>query len=894
MTESTERLSSALADRYQILNRLGEGGMATVYLAEDLKHKRQVAVKVLKPELAAVLGAERFVQEITTTASLQHPHILPLFDSGEADSFLYYVMPYIEGETLRSKLDRETQLGIDEAVRITAEVADALDYAHRHGVIHRDIKPENILLHDGRPMVADFGIALAVSAAAGGRMTETGLSLGTPHYMSPEQATAEKEITARSDVYSLGSVLYEMLAGAPPHLGGSAQQIIMKIIAEDAPPVTTLRKSVPPNVDAAVSMSLEKLPADRFDSAKAFAEALGNTAFTTSVMAERAPAARAYYPSTAVKLHAVTTALLAITLAWALTRPTPAQPVTRYGLALPADQAAGARGFGAITPNGTRIIYSGPSASTGFNQLWVKNREMLVARPVPGTDGASALAISPDGTRLVVVIQNELRMLSLDGGFLTTLSGGASGASGSVTWLEDGTLVYLARDRFALEQVSEAGGRAATTLWQSDSLFPQNVSAIPDSRGLLFQACLAPCAQGDLYVLEFGEDSARLLVPNARAGVMVDDMLFFSETRPGGGASPVYAVGMDQKTLTIRGDPVLVADSVQSPGGQPYFAISSSGTGIMMRGGRGATGENELVWVDQAGRETPVDSSWRFRVTQFAADYGWALSPDDRRLAIGLNTRVGDDIWLKQLPHGAVSRVTFGASPDRRPRWRPDGRWLTFLTDTSFSMRRADGTGSDSIIWMGRADEGLLSPDGRWIVLRMGATSAAAGGRDMFVMRVGEDTVPRPLLATPFDEMSVELSPDGRWIAYQSDETGRPEVFLRPFPNVGDGKVQVSSEGGTGPLWSRNGREFYYLRRDEMMMAVPIAPDGTPRAGDQREMFRRSGPLADLNAVYYTPWDVAADGRFIMTRSVTNSEAQPAMLVVVENWLDEVRRMVQP
>jgi tRNA A-37 threonylcarbamoyl transferase component Bud32/dipeptidyl aminopeptidase/acylaminoacyl peptidase len=278
---SNERLRASLADRYTVERELGQGGMATVYLAHDIKHQRKVAIKVLKPELAAVLGADRFVQEITTTAALQHPHILPLFDSGVADSFLYYVMPFIDGETLRAKLDRETQLGIDEAVKITTDVAGALDYAHRHGVIHRDIKPENILLHDGRPMVADFGIALAVSAAAGGRMTETGLSLGTPHYMSPEQATAEKEITARSDIYSLGSVLYEMLTGNPPHTGASAQQIIMKIVTEDAAPVTKLRKSVPDNVAAAVGKSLEKLPADRFESARAFAEALSNPSFTT-------------------------------------------------------------------------------------------------------------------------------------------------------------------------------------------------------------------------------------------------------------------------------------------------------------------------------------------------------------------------------------------------------------------------------------------------------------------------------------------------------------------------------------------------------------------------------------------------------------------------------------
>src|SRR4026209_1582047 len=266
MSVIPERLSAALAGRYRIERHLGEGGMAAVYLAEDVKHDRKVAVKVLKPELAAVLGAERFVIEIKTTAAMSHPHILPLFDSGTADGVLFYVMPYIQGETIREKLNRETQFGVDEAVRIAREIADALDYAHRHGVIHRDIKPENILLHDGRAMVMDFGIALAVSAAAGGRMTETGLSLGTPHYMSPEQATADKEITGRSDVYSLASVLYEMLAGVPPHQGGSAQQVIMRIIAATPRPVNDLRKSVPPNVAAALAKALEKLPADRFDS----------------------------------------------------------------------------------------------------------------------------------------------------------------------------------------------------------------------------------------------------------------------------------------------------------------------------------------------------------------------------------------------------------------------------------------------------------------------------------------------------------------------------------------------------------------------------------------------------------------------------------------------------
>ena len=253
MPELLSRLSKALEGRYSIEREIGAGGMATVYLAQDVKHSRNVALKVLKPELAAVLGGERFLTEITTTANLQHPHILPLFDSGEADSFLYYVMPYIEGDSLRDRLDRERQLPVKEAVALAEAVASALDYAHRHDVIHRDIKPANILLHDGNPVVADFGIALAVSAAGGGRMTETGLSLGSPHYMSPEQATADRDLSARSDVYSLACVLYEMLAGDPPHTGPTPQSILMRILTEDPRPVTESRKSVPPNVTAAIA-----------------------------------------------------------------------------------------------------------------------------------------------------------------------------------------------------------------------------------------------------------------------------------------------------------------------------------------------------------------------------------------------------------------------------------------------------------------------------------------------------------------------------------------------------------------------------------------------------------------------------------------------------------------
>ncbi len=887
MTGSADlpRLSAALSDRYRIERELGHGGMATVYLAEDLKHHRPVAIKVLKPELAAVLGAERFVQEITTTAALQHPHILPLFDSGTADGFLFYVMPYIQGETLRSKLDRETQLGIDEAVTITREVADALDYAHRHGVIHRDIKPENILLHDGRPMVADFGIALALSAAAGGRMTETGMSLGTPHYMSPEQATAEKEITARSDIYSLGSMLYEMLAGQPPHLGGSAQQIIMKIIAEDAAPVTRLRKSVPSNVAAAVAKSLEKLPADRFTSASEFAAALHNPAFTTATTGTTAgPAAQPSHRLTAFLGAAL--ALMTVVAGWALLRPVSPPPVIRYALALPVDQEPVGGGFALITSDGSRIVYAGRGVRPGQWQLWVKARDRQIATPLDGTEGVTAAAISPDDRSVAFVQGGILKTLPLAGGAAVDLVEGVANVQGSAAWLDGGAILFsnTALKGRGISRVSEAGD-VPEVVWSSDSLLPSSLTPLPGGRGVLFAACTAPCDRSAIWALDLATGTASQVAADGLAAwyLPTGHLAFVRRDRH------LMAVPFDLKSLSPRGTPVAVLDSVSTEGPTPYFAVSASGTSVMRLGAAAQALRFSLVRVDRTGREIALDSSWTFRVTQFAGNYGWSVSPDGSRLAIGLNTQEGDDIWVKPLPRGPATRVTFGAGAENRPRWTPDGRSLTFVSPDGLSLRRADGTGRDSLLVRGQLDEGLMSPDGRWVVFRRGATSAASGGRDIFGFRPGVDSAPVPLLATPYDEMAMSLSPDGRWMAYQSDESGRIEVFIRPFPNTTDQKVQVSSAGGTGPVWARNGRELFYLRDDGIMMAVPIIGGPVLRLGEPEQLFRLREDLSYLEARYSAPWDVGPDGQFIMARSVDAGAGARTPLVVVENWFEEVK-----
>ena len=331
MTDPITRLNAALEGRYAIEREIGEGGMATVYVAEDLRHERQVALKALKPELAAVVGGERFLAEIKTTANLKHPHILPLFDSGQADSFLFYAMPYVEGESLRDRINRDKQLPVDEAVAIARKVAGALQHAHDAGVIHRDVKPGNTLFQDNEPVVTDFGIALAAGVAGGTRLTETGLSVGTPFYMSPEQAAGDQGMGPASDTYSLACVLYEMLVGDPPYPGSTAQAVLGKIIQGLPVSATTARKSVPPNVDAAIRKALEKLPADRFTTAQDFSQALADSGFGHGEEAAVGAAAGRGLWNPLSMAATASTVLFAVIAAWAVLRPEPPQPVSRQG-----------------------------------------------------------------------------------------------------------------------------------------------------------------------------------------------------------------------------------------------------------------------------------------------------------------------------------------------------------------------------------------------------------------------------------------------------------------------------------------------------------------------------------------------------------------------------------
>ena len=871
-----ERLTAAVADRYRILNELGQGGMATVYLAEDLRHDRKVALKVLKPELAAVIGAERFVVEIKTTAALQHPHILPLFDSGSADGFLYYVMPYIQGETLRAKLDRETQFSVDEALRIAIDVAGALDYAHRHGVIHRDIKPENILMHDGRPMVADFGIALALSAAAGGRMTETGMSLGTPHYMSPEQATAEKELTGRSDVYSLASVLYEMLTGEPPHMGKSAQQIIMKIIAEPVKPVTDLRKSVPEHVAHAVARALEKLPADRQSSAAEFALALqgqGGDVMRTTRRSAGATPQRTVWRSVALGLVAVT--LVVAGLAGWLARREPERRVVRLGVAFPKEEAmrpANTRRFN-ISLDGKRIVYIGPDSSG--TQLWVRELDGLSARPIAGTANALAPFFSPDGLSIGFITTNggDVRTVPVSGGPTITLVRDSAAAWGA-SWGDDG-FVYFTSNRGRIARVPEAGGTIEnlstldTIAGQTEHDWPQ---ALPGGRYVLLQIWRQSISDTQLGVLDIATGKTTPVVDAAFGRYLPSGDLMYATFN---GALAVAPLDLKQAKLT--GPAVGIVDGVQVDplSGSAAFAVSDNGTLLYALGN--SAGRDRVVWMDRSGKMQAVDSTWRGQFNTLA------LSPDGRRLAISIFTTDGEQVWMKELPTGPLTRLTSGPGSNYRPTWSPDGRTIAYVSIGAgrrgvYQIRADGGMPPESLYSHPKnVDEVDWSPDGRTLVVRVG--SGGGSDRDLYGIADAGRGAATALVATRFEEFGVQVSPDGKWIAYSSTESGRPEVFVRPLVDPGASRVQISVDGGDELLWSHSGRELFYRSRRGEMISAEIQSGQTLTVKSRTTLFTNPALGADP---YHRAFDVAPDDRrFIM---VERPIGEATDIVVVLNW----------
>jgi len=862
-----ERLSEALAGRYRVEREIGAGGMATVYLAHDERHDRSVAIKVLRSDLAAVMGADRFLSEIRTTANLQHPHILPLFDSGEADGFLFYVMPYVEGESLRARIDREKHLSVDEAVRIARAIAAALDYAHRHDVIHRDVKPENVLLHDGEPLVADFGIALAVSQAGGGRLTETGLSLGTPYYMSPEQATADRDPGPASDVYSLGCVLYEMLVGDPPHTGSSAQAVLAKILTEEPRSITDLRRTVPANVAAAVTCSLERLPADRFAGAGDFSRALEDPGFTHATAARSAEVASSatrgaegagagrWKLALAFGLPALAAG---VALGYAL-KPIPRvadQEAVRFTITGDSLHSLATICCGAsmaLSPDGTLLTYQG--LSEGVLSLWARPLAETTARRLSGGQNPSNVFFSADGDWIGYLDApgSALMKISIAGGVPATILDDIA-SFGGATWLPDNTVVYsLGQTGDGLMRVSAEGGEPQPVTATDEAAleavhaYPH---ALPGGVGLLFQVVSAGVSDRfiDYVDLDTGERRrvARGTYPQYVGSEESGHVLYVASNQT------VMAQAFDPRSGDTSGEPFQVEDRiVLRPDGLGEYAVSRTGT-IIARRGEGVA--LTLTLVDRAGSGRALGPVGDLRAPRF--------SPDGSRAAYerqGDLTGTEDEIWILGInPALPEQRLTFEGD-NSFPAWRPDGLAVLFARNVAVESlsgvfeRRADFSGTAERVSLRAPWEARYSPDGEWIV-----GSEALGAQNIWVRDVatGEEV---SFLSSAFAVSTPSVSPDGNWITYVSSESGPMEIYVQPFPS-GGARHLVSTAGGFEPLWSADGRELLYRSADGIV-SVPLTPGEEWRPGTPRVLFEDPYEIVAqaLN------WDISPDGQsFLM------------------------------
>ena len=871
----SERLSAALADRYTIEREIGAGGMATVYLAHDVRHDRKVALKVLREELGAVLGVERFLAEIRVTANLQHPNLLPLFDSGEADGLLFYVMPFIQGETLRTQLERETVLPVDEAVRIASVIARALDYAHRQNVVHRDLKPENVLMHEGQPVIADFGIALAVSNAGGARLTQTGMSIGTPHYMSPEQATGEKAIDRRSDIYALAAVTYEMLAGEPPHTGPTAAAVIARVLVDPPRSLRSVRDTVPEHVEQAVARGLAKLPADRWTTASDFADAL-----TNADVARRAPPTVAVYGAgggaAAADRHvarafkrrflaaSVVAAAALVAAAWGWSRGAAPElrPIVKVilgpapGVGLPTAVLGASI---AISPDGSKIAFAGTD-SAGQGHLYLRYLDRV--QPVVVADTAGQPFFSPDGGSLGFSQGRKLRTVVLGGGTAVTVCD--SVAYRGATWGDDGTIVFGGGR--GLMRVPATGGTPEVLLANPPHGTYVYPTFLPGARSILFG--ITGDSGGGAVLTVADRSFKRLGLPGINVQFADPGLLVFGRID-----GTVAVVAFDVRRLRLTGRPEMLTDQVLVRlDGTARFALAQSG--VLAHFVSSDEAYRDLVLVDRRGQVTALGVPRRlFARPRFA--------PDGRRIAFGTSrvTAGGSDVWVFSMDARLVQRLTTD-SVSGEPEWDPDGRGIVFQ-GSDFQLRvPSDGSGAPVPV-PGRAAKALefhLMPDGRTAVFR----ATGADGKSQLLMAPLDSTSEATTLQpSNGHERSIAVSPDGRWLAYVSDETGNREVYVRRL-QAASGRWRVSPNGGSEPRFARGG-ELFFRARDTVFVSR-VDPGAEPRIGAAKALF---GGVFNTS-VSDADWDVSPDGtRFVMVRNVVGAAGGRIGLYL--NWTDRWR-----
>ncbi len=870
---------------YEIVSPLGAGGMGEVYKARDTRLDRDVAVKVLSTHLSTSEEVrQRFEREAKTISKFSHPHICALYDVGREGETDYLVMEFLEGESLADRLGKGA-LPTEQILRYGTEIADALDKAHRQGIVHRDLKPGNVMLTKTGVKLLDFGLAkplatagarpisgassLMTEAQASQPLTERGTVLGTFQYMAPEQLEGG-EADARSDIFAFGAVLYEMATGRKAFSGKSQASLIGSILRDDPPSISEAAPMVPPALNRVVRTCLAKDPEDRFQTAhdvklqlQWIQEGGSQAGLPAPVVARRKNREKLAWAVAAVAIAAAAVAAFG----WARRAPKPPR-VVRFEIVTPPEIVT--LDAPRISPDGRTLAFNATD-TTGKTQVWLRPLDALAAKPLPGTEGATRPFWSPDSKFLAFFSDGKLKKIDIAGGPPQKICDAPSGSDG--TWNAEGVILFDGRANDPIQRVSASGGAPAIEVKADPALkiaetgWPE---FLPDGKHYLYMA-IAPKAEDSVYrVGLLGSKESKVLAPaQTLVTYAPPGYLLFVRDRT------LVAQPFDVNAMKTTGEPVPLAEKIGTDVvGLARFSVSREGTLAYRTGEAGS----RFLWVDRGGKELDT-------VGDPGESRNPMLSPTGDRLAFNQDDprTSTSHIWVRDLARGSNSRLSFGETNETAPVWSPDGKRIVYRVDrkgpADLVAKAADGTGEEEVLLKGEA---FIIPtdwsrDGRYILFNQVGKDT---GTDLWVLPTFGDRKPIVVLRTPFSEGNAVFSPDGRFIAYQSNESGRPEVYVRNFPGPG-GKWQVSTAGGADAHWSADGKEITFRSPDQKVMAAAVRTTGEAfEASVPKELFLGRFQPANVRNRYA----VAPDGQKFLLVAPLGRDAMAPTTVVLNWW----------